>query len=141
MGSLLARFLINAIALFVAAYLTNALLGGGGTGVAGPGADGPAALVSGPAIEIRDISSGLIAAFIFGVVNALIRPIVSLVTCPLQILTLGLFTLVINALMLLLTSAVAGWFGVGFVVHGFLAAFIGAIIISIVSTILSHFVP
>ncbi len=78
-------------------------------------------------------STLLIVAFIFGLVNALVRPIVSLLTCPLAILTLGLFTFVVNALMLALTGWIADQFNLGFHVNGFLAAFLGALVISIVS--------
>lgn len=83
------------------------------------------------------IVSLLIIAVIFGVVNAVIKPILAILTCPLYILTLGLFTFVVNALMLLLTSYIAGQLGLGFHVDGFYAALLGAIVISIVSFLLS----
>jgi len=70
-------------------------------------------------------------------VNALIRPLVTLLTCPLIILSLGLFTLVINAGMLLLASWLSGLVGIGFRVDGFWPAFWGGLIISIVSAVLS----
>jgi putative membrane protein len=76
-------------------------------------------------------------ALVFGLVNALIRPLLSLLTCPLIILTLGLFTLVINAAMLLLTSALSGAVGLAFVVDGFWPAFWGALIVSIVSFVVT----
>ena len=76
----------------------------------------------------------------FGVLNAIVRPILGLLTCPLMVLTLGLFTLVLNALMLLLTGAVSASLGLGFHVAGFVPAFLGAIVVSIVSIILSIFV-
>ena len=82
----------------------------------------------------------VLVALVFGVLNAFIRPILGLLTCPLQILTLGLFTLVLNAVMLLLTSSVAGALGLQFSVAGFAPAFWGALIISIVSFLLSLFV-
>jgi putative membrane protein len=75
---------------------------------------------------------------IFGVVNAIIRPILVLLSLPLEILTLGLFIFVINAFMLLLTSWIAPAVGVGFRVDKFLAALFGALIISIVSFVLSR---
>ena len=78
-----------------------------------------------------------IMAVIFGLVNALIRPLLRLLTCPLIILTLGLFTLVINALMLLLASWIGTQLGLGFTVDGFWAAFWGALVIGIVSWLLS----
>ena len=75
----------------------------------------------------------LIVAVVFGVVNALIKPIVSIISCPITILTLGLFTLVINALMLMLT----GYFAPGSERGGFVPALIGGLVIGIVSTLLS----
>lgn len=79
----------------------------------------------------------LIVAFIFGLVNSLVRPLVELLTCPLIILTLGLFTFVINALMLMLTGWVAGQLNLGFHVNDLTAAFIGALVITIVSFVLN----
>ncbi len=81
-----------------------------------------------------------IVAFIFGLVNAIIRPILSFFTCPLILLTLGLFTLVINALMLLLTGGISDYVKLGFQVNGFWAAFIGALVVSLVSFVLNIFV-
>jgi putative membrane protein len=75
---------------------------------------------------------------IFGAVNAVIRPILILLSLPLEIITLGLFTFVINAFMLLLTSWIAQGMGLGFRVDGFLTALIGALIISVVSFVLSR---
>ncbi len=79
----------------------------------------------------------LVVALIFGLVNAVIKPILAVLTCPLYLLTLGLFTFVVNALMLLLTSGIAGALGLGFHVDGFASALLGAIVISIVSFLLS----
>lgn len=76
-------------------------------------------------------------ALTFGVVNAFIRPVARFLTFPLIIVTLGLFALVVNGLMLMLTSAVSSTLGLGFHVRGFWAAFWGALVVSIVSTILS----
>ncbi len=78
-----------------------------------------------------------VVAFIFGLVNAIISPILKFLTCPLILLTLGLFTLVINAVMLLLTSGIADYFKIGFHVNDFWAAFIGALVVSIVSFVLN----
>jgi putative membrane protein len=78
-------------------------------------------------------------AIVFGLLNAFLRPIVKLLTCPLLILTLGLFTLVINALMLWLTSAFSGALDLEFHVAGFWAAFWGALVVSLVSFFLSIF--
>ncbi|MGH3356007.1 MAG: phage holin family protein, partial [Nocardioidaceae bacterium] len=72
----------------------------------------------------------LLVAAIFGVVNAFVRPIVALLSLPLYILTLGLFFVVVNALMLLLTSWIADQVGVAFEVDGFWTAVLGAIVIS-----------
>ncbi len=82
----------------------------------------------------------LLVALVFGVLNAIIRPILALLSCPLQILTLGLFTLVLNAGMLLLTGAVSQRLGLGFTVDGFWPAFLGSLVISVVSILLSAFV-
>ena len=68
----------------------------------------------------------------------MIRPIIVLLSLPLEIITLGLFTFVINAFMLLLTSWIAQGMGVGFRVDGFLPALVGALIITIVSFVLSR---
>ena len=82
----------------------------------------------------------LVVALIFGLINATIRPLMKLLTCPLILLTLGLFALIVNGLMLWLTSSIAGSFGLGFRVTGFWPAFWGALVVSIVSTLLSQFV-
>ena len=83
----------------------------------------------------------LLVALVFGIVNAIVRPLLKLLTCPLVFLTLGLFILVINALMLWLTSAFSASLGLGFHVAGFASAFWGAVVVSIVSVVLSLFVP
>lgn len=82
----------------------------------------------------------LLVALVFGLLNALARPVLVLLSCPMLILTLGLFVLVVNALVLWLTSALAGRLGLGFHVDGFWAAFLGALVVSIVSLLLSVFV-
>lgn len=76
-------------------------------------------------------------ALIFGVVNATIRPVAKLLTLPLIVVTLGLFALVVNGLMLWLTSALSAALGLGFQVGGFWPAFWGALVVSLVSTLLS----
>jgi putative membrane protein len=78
-----------------------------------------------------------IVALIFGLLNALVRPLLQFLTCPLIILTFGLFILVINAAMLWLTAEAAEDLGINFRVAGFWSAFWGAIVISIVSAILN----
>ena len=80
------------------------------------------------------------AAAIFGVVNAVIKPVAQLFGCPLTCLTVGLFALLINAGMLALTAWIAGVLGLDVRVDGFLAALWGALLISVVSALLSAFV-
>ncbi|MDZ4675217.1 MAG: phage holin family protein [Gemmatimonadota bacterium] len=77
-----------------------------------------------------------LVAAVFGLVNALLKPLVTLLTCPLVLLTLGLFGVVINAWMLLATASLAGDWGLPFVVDGFLPALLGGVLISLVSTAL-----
>jgi putative membrane protein len=115
---LILRIVINAIAIWV----TTLLLAG--------------FQFSGSVINL------IIVAVIFGLVNAFIRPIVKLLTLPINILTLGLFTLVINTLMLILTAWLSGSLSLeGGVFQSFFTAFIAAIIISVISTVLSWFLP
>ena len=83
----------------------------------------------------------LIVGLIFGAINAVVRPIVNLLSLPLIILSLGLMLLVTNALMLLLTSKVADTFGLDFHVEGFWTAVFGALVISIASMILEALLP
>ncbi|MGH3372819.1 MAG: phage holin family protein [Nocardioidaceae bacterium] len=78
----------------------------------------------------------VLVALIFGVINAVVAPVVKLLSLPFIILTLGLFLLVINAAMLLLTSWIAGEVGLGFRVDGFLTALLGAVIITVATWIL-----
>jgi putative membrane protein len=81
-----------------------------------------------------------VVALVFGVLNVVVRPILILLSLPFVIVTLGLFLLVLNAALLLLTSAVSGALGLGFQVEGFWAAFLGGLVVSIVSMALSLFV-
>ncbi len=93
-----------------------------------------------PGIRVRPDAWTVYAAMavILGLVNAVVRPLLKLLSCPLIILTLGLFVLVINGIALWLASKIAvDWFGVGFYVDGFGSAFLGALIVSIVSVILN----
>lgn len=91
-----------------------------------------------PGIEFtgEPIELFLVAA-VFGLVNALLKPLVTLLTCPLVLLTLGLFGVIINAWMLLATAALAGRWGLPFAVDGFWPAFLGGLLISLVSTALT----
>ena len=81
-----------------------------------------------------------VVALVFGALNVSVRPVLMLLTFPFLIVTLGLFTFVLNALMLWLTSAIASALGLGFRVDGFRAAFLGALVVSVVSFVLSLFV-
>jgi len=115
---LLTRWVITSLALFAAAWLV------------------PGIRVEGNAWVVYAVM-----AVVLGLVNAIVRPLLKLLTCPLIILTLGLFVLVINGLTLWLSSVIAvNWFNVGFYVDGFWAAFLGALIVSVVSVILSALV-
>ena len=105
---LLIKWLINSLALFAAAYL-----------------------VSG--IHITDFWSGVAAAALLGIVNAVLRPVIILLTLPINVMTLGLFTLVINAFMLKLVSLIIP----EVVVKGFWPAFWGALVISLVSWLIT----
>jgi len=87
-------------------------------------------------IYVASFSSALFAALVLGILNALFRPILLLITLPINILTLGLFTFVINALLLKMVSGVVA----GFYVHGFWSAVFGSLIISLASWLLSSFV-
>ncbi len=115
---LIIRILINALALGIAAYLLPGLTFEG------------------------NLFNLLIVAIIFGLVNALIRPIVKLFTLPINLMTLGLFSLVINTLMLMLTIWISDAFVfTGGLINNFITAFIGAILISIISTVVGWFLP
>jgi putative membrane protein len=85
-----------------------------------------------PGIHVNSVTTALIAALVIGLVNATLGMILKVLTFPLTVLTLGLFWFVINALMLELASVLVR----GFQVNGFLAAFLGAIVLSIVSSVL-----
>ncbi len=115
---LLVRWVIASLALFAAAWLV------------------PGIHVSGSGWVVYAVM-----AIILGLVNAVVRPLLKLLTCPLILLTLGLFILVINGITLWLASAIAvNWFGVGFYVDGFWSGFLGALIVSIVTIVLSALV-
>ena len=86
-----------------------------------------------PGIAVRSFYAALVAALILGLINALIRPILIILTLPINLLTLGLFTLVINALMFWLASSIVK----GFFVAGFWPAFWGALIMCVVSWVVN----
>ncbi|MGB9738089.1 MAG: phage holin family protein [Chloroflexus aggregans] len=114
LSRLFLRWLIYSLAIFAAVWIV-------------PGIE-----FSGPGWQIG------VVALLFGLLNALLRPLLYFLTCPLVILTLGLFGLVINALLLGLTSALADQLGINFVVNGFWPAFFGGVVISLVSTTLQY---
>lgn len=87
-----------------------------------------------PGFHVANFTAAIIAAVIFGVVNAIVRPLVLLITLPFTILTLGIFVLIVNALMFWLTA----WIAPGVRVDGFGPAFVGAIIMMIVSFLTSQ---
>ena len=114
MNRFILRWLINAVALYAAV-----------------------ALVDGIVAQSTNWLSFIWLALIFGLLNALLRPLLKLLTCPLIFLTLGLFTLVINTFLFWLTGVVGTNFGVGFTVAGFWPAFLGGLIVSVVSVVLT----
>lgn len=118
------RLVINAIAIWLAAQWVHGIdiaTSGNGTG--------------------GDVLVVLGIALVFTVVNAFVKPIVQVLSLPLLIVTLGLFTLVVNALMLLLTSWISSQTEWGLSVDGFWTAVWGALIISVVNVVLSALVP
>ena len=113
---LLLRLLLNAAALFVAMRLVSGITyQGGWAGFLG-------------------------VALVFGIVNAVVKPVLTFFSIPFILLTLGLFFLVVNAFALWITSAISNGLGLGFRVEGFWAAFLGAIVVSLVNVLLSWFV-
>ncbi|MFG1907323.1 phage holin family protein [Kribbella sp. NPDC048928] len=122
MKNLIIRLLANAVALAAASWIVGGItLQGATTG--------------------KRVLTLLIVAAIFGVVNAIVKPVVKVLSFPLLILTLGLLTFVINAAMLLLTSWITGKLDVQFHVDGFWSALFGALIISIVGMIINAVLP
>jgi putative membrane protein len=103
--------LVNAIALVIVAYLL-------------------------PGVHVASFTAALIAALILGIVNAVVRPVLIILTLPVVLLTLGLFTLVINAITFYLVAHL----GLGLTVSGFGSAFLGALVLTIVSFVLSSLV-
>lgn len=112
MTSLLIQWLITSVALIAAAYIL-------------------------PGMRIKNFGIALVAAAVLGIVNAFIRPVVAFFSFPITFLTLGLFALVINGLMLMLVAKLVP----DFEVDGCLTALLGAILISIVSALIMWVVP
>ena len=119
--SILLRLIVNAVALLITAWIAPGIHLG----------------AAGPHPTRDDWVTLLIVALIFGLVYVVIRPIIIILSLPLTIITLGLFTFVINAFMLLLTSWIAQGMDLGFRIDGFLPALLGALIVSVVSFVLS----
>ena len=115
--SLLLHWVLNAAALWTAAAIVPGLEFNGGVGRL------------------------LLVAAVFGLVNSTLRPLLTILTCPLIVVTLGLFTLVINALMVLVTGWLSESWNLGFTVMGFWAAFWGGLAVGLVSMILAMLLP
>lgn len=113
MTKFILRWVINAVALYLAVYLVPGL----------------------------NLQGGWLSIFwlalIFGLINAFLRPLLKLLTCPLIFLTLGLFTLLINTFLFWLTSLVGQAFGIGFTIDGFWPAFFGGLVVTLVSVVMS----
>ncbi|NLN17686.1 MAG: phage holin family protein [Firmicutes bacterium] len=108
MRGILVRWLINTVALLATASIIKG-------------------------IEVKGVWGALVAAGVLGIVNAFIRPVLILLTLPFNVLTLGLLTFAINGLMMLLVAKVVD----GFVVHGFWAAVVGSLLLSLISGFIS----
>ena len=91
-------------------------------------------------ITVVSFPAAMVAAVFIGLVNAVVRPIITLLTLPLSILTLGLFLFVVNAISLSLASWLAGAFNIGFAVSGFWPALVGSIVLSFISGLIGRFV-
>ncbi len=113
MTKFIIRWVINAVALFAAVWIV-------------PGID-----------YLGDWVGILWLALIIGLLNSLVRPLLKFLTCPLIILTLGLFTIVINTGMLLLTRTIGQSFGIGLSVDSFWSALLGSLVMSVVSVVMS----
>ena len=120
-----AKIAINAIALWVAALVLK-------SGITFDRSAGS---------NVQLVETVLIVALIFGLVNTFIRPVVKLFSFGLIVVTLGLITFVINALMLLLTSAICAHFAVQFHVKNFISALVGSLIVTVVSLVLHALLP
>lgn len=117
MRSLVLHWVFNAIALWLAARFISGLTFTG------------------------DLLHLLAVAAVFGLVNSLVRPLLTVLTCPLIVITLGLFTLVINAVMLMLTGWLSDRWNLGFSVTGFWPALWGGVVVGLVSVVLSLVFP
>jgi putative membrane protein len=93
-----------------------------------------------PGITVVSFPAAMLAAVVIGFVNAVVRPILTVLTLPLSILSLGLFLFVVNAISLSMASWLAGAFSIGFAVDGFWPALFGSIVLSFVSGLIGQFV-
>ena len=146
---LVLRLIVNALALWVATLIIPGISLGQCAGAAVPGIDavqdGISGISSDPGgfqeqISVPTIAALLVVAVVFTLVNAVVKPIVQFLSLPLTIITLGLFLLVVNALMLMLTSWITtnfDLFGAEYVVSGFWAVFLEAIVIGLVNWVSS----
>jgi putative membrane protein len=113
MTRFIVRWIINAVALFAAVYFV-------------------------PGIHLQGAWTSIIwLALIFGLINAILRPLLKLLTCPLIFLTLGLFTLAINTFLFWLTGQAGGLFDIGFSIDGFWSAVLGGVVVTVVSVVMS----
>ena len=113
MTKFILRWMINTVAIFVAIRFV-------------------------PGIHLQSgMLSVLWLALIFGLINAFVRPFLKLLTCPLILLTLGLFTLLINTFLFWLTSQIGQAFGIDLIIDGFWPAFLGGLVVSVISVILT----
>ena len=113
MRRLIVRLFVNALALYIAVRFVPGISAEGGVG------------------------TFVLVALILGVANVLVRPLLTILSCPLLILTLGLFSLVINALILWLAGSVAAGLGLDFRVDGFVPAFWGGLVVALVNWVMS----
>lgn len=116
MSKMLMRWFINAIGLYLAL----------GTG-----------WISGIEAEDTGIVAILALAFVFGLINFFVRPLLKLLTCPVILLTLGLFTLVINAVLFWLTGLIGQLFNIGYTVDGFIPALLGGLVVGVANMVLT----
>ncbi|MGW0435202.1 phage holin family protein [Micromonospora sp. NPDC003197] len=119
-------FLIRLVVTAIALWITTLVV--------------PGITVSGRSAGVNALTL-LAVALIFGIVNAVLKPVIRVVGCVFYLLTLGLFALVVNALLFLLTDWIASIFDLPFKVDGFWAAFWGAIVVAVVSWLISLVIP
>lgn len=109
--ALLTNWFVSALAILAAAYLI-------------------------PGIHVANIQTALLAALVLGILNAIVKPVLFILTLPITIVTLGLFTFVLNALIILFASKLIS----GFIVDGFLPALLFSIVVSLISSVLHHII-